>query len=84
LSIWGHKDQTKICGGYAGDLQGTHSDLHAIVLITAWVHPAFPEDESVFEERLTLYPAGVHVLEENSEIRGYIISHLWRSGSVRP
>ena len=58
------------------------SDLSAIVMIASRVHPAFPEHESVFQERLTLYPTGVRVLETEGEIGGYVISHPWRAGSV--
>lgn len=41
------------------------------------VHPAFPEDEAVFAERLRLAPAGCHVLVGESGLCGYLVSHPW-------
>ncbi len=59
----------------------TRGDLPAVCAIADVVHPDFPEDESVFAERLALYPAGCHVLDDGAALQGYVVSHPWhRSG----
>ena len=55
----------------------TDADLAAVAYIAAEVHPGYPEDAAVFEERLGLYPAGCHVHADGSGITGYILSHPW-------
>lgn len=56
----------------------TPSDLSAVVAIADVVHPTFPEDASIFAERLLLYSPGCHVLTGNSgALDGYAISHPW-------
>ncbi len=40
------------------------------------VHPAYPEEPSVFAERLALYPEGVLVVA-GAEVGGYVLSHPW-------
>lgn len=57
-------------------------DLAAVTAIAAKVHPAYPEDDAVFAERLRLYPAGCFVLDNDAELSGYLISHPWRFGEV--
>jgi len=52
-------------------------DLDAIMQIAAEVHPSFPEDRAVMEERLRLYPAGCRVLAAGAGPLGYLISHPW-------
>jgi GNAT superfamily N-acetyltransferase len=39
------------------------SDLPALLAVADAVHPNYPEDAAVFEERLALFPAGCLVLE---------------------
>lgn len=59
----------------------TRLDLPAICAIADSVHPDFPEDEAIFADRLALYPAGCHVLDDGAALHGYVISHPWhRSG----
>lgn len=53
-------------------------DLPAVLDIAARVHPAYPEGEVVFSERLTLCPAGCLVLDQGAGPEGYVVSHPWR------
>jgi len=41
----------------------TSADLPALLAIADIVHPTYPEDAAVFQERLALFPAGCLVLE---------------------
>jgi GNAT superfamily N-acetyltransferase len=59
-------------------------DLPAMDAIAALVHPGFPEDAAVAAERLALYPAGIHVLEGNGAIAGYLVSHPGRFDRLPP
>jgi GNAT superfamily N-acetyltransferase len=59
----------------------TLSDLPQVLAIAADVHPAFPEDEAVFAERLWLYPQGCHVLNRGGAVAGYVVSHPWHDGA---
>lgn len=54
------------------------ADLQAVAEISRIVHPNYPEDDPVFEERLTLYPRGCRVLVAGDGTHhGYILSHPW-------
>lgn len=53
----------------------THTDLSPVDQVADTVHPAYPEDASIFAERLNLYPPGCLVLEINQTIQGYAIGH---------
>lgn len=55
-------------------------DLHHVEQIAAAVHPMHPEDSTVFEERLSLYPAGCFVLDGAAGVRGYVLAHPWLLG----
>lgn len=57
------------------NMRGT--DVSAVTDVANSVHPAFPEDRSVFQDRYELYPAGCFVLETDNNIVGYGISHPW-------
>jgi GNAT superfamily N-acetyltransferase len=57
------------------------ADMTAVDAIAAAVHPAFPEDEAMFIERLALHPAGCRLLMMSDQPAGYALSHPWRSGS---
>ncbi len=50
-------------------------DLPDVEAVGARVHPDYPEDDAVFQERLRLYPAGCLVLRAGAGIAGYAISH---------
>lgn len=52
-------------------------DVPAVTETGNSVHPDFPEDQSVFQDRFDLYPAGCFVLEHENKIVGYGISHPW-------
>ncbi|HEX4505004.1 MAG TPA: GNAT family N-acetyltransferase [Alphaproteobacteria bacterium] len=54
------------------------ADLPALLAVADIVHPSYPEDAAVFEERLALFPAGCLVLElPSTNLIGYILSHPW-------
>lgn len=55
----------------------TEADLPALLAVADVVHPNYPEEPAVFEERLRLYPAGCLVLERAGKPIGYILSHPW-------
>jgi len=59
-------------------------DIAAVVEIANAVHPAYPEDEAIFRERLLLSPNGCFVLEQNGHLSGYAISHPWLQGNPPP
>lgn len=59
----------------------TDADLPRVMDIANAVHPSFPEDAAVFAERLALYPGGCLVLERDSAIDGYVVSHPWHDGA---
>jgi GNAT superfamily N-acetyltransferase len=52
-----------------------------LLAIADVVHPTYPEDAAVFEERLTLFPSGCWVLELGAQPIGYIVSHPWTYGA---
>lgn len=56
----------------------TLCDLNGIMLVEkeAFI-PQIQESRSVFEQRLSAYPTGFFVLEENTDIAGYFSSELW-------
>ncbi|MBB2205786.1 GNAT family N-acetyltransferase [Gluconacetobacter takamatsuzukensis] len=56
-------------------------DLPAVLDIAARVHPAYPEGEAVFAERLALSPAGCLVLNDGAGLQGYVLSHPWRTAA---
>jgi ribosomal protein S18 acetylase RimI-like enzyme len=71
---------TDACSGWRSM---TAADLPAVMAIAAEVHPAYPEDEAVFAERLRLAPAGCHVLvDERGVLGGYLVSHPWAEGTI--
>jgi len=55
----------------------TTADLAAVSVLAGRIHPAYPEDDAVFAERLRLYPAGCHVLVRGDGIAAYVVSHPW-------
>jgi ribosomal protein S18 acetylase RimI-like enzyme len=63
----------------------TEADLPGVNAIAAVVHPGYPEDAAIFEERLALYPAGCQVLvATGGALAGYIVSHPWRDREPPP
>jgi ribosomal protein S18 acetylase RimI-like enzyme len=57
------------------------SDLPAMLAVADVVHPSYPEDAAVFEERLALFSSGCRVLEQVGHLIGYILSHPWTYGA---
>lgn len=55
-------------------------DLSTVGAMAARVHPAYPEGDAVFAERLRLYPQGCRILEAGGRIADDAISHPWVSG----
>src|ERR1700722_1267828 len=53
------------------------ADPVRVALIGELVRPTYPEDATVFAERLQLYPAGCLVLECGRATQGYAVSHPW-------
>ena len=62
----------------------TAADLDRLLAIADIVHPDYPEDRSVFEERLALYPAGCRVAECRGEVIGYGVMHPGKLGFPPP
>ena len=61
----------------------TPADLPTVLRIAANVHPAYPEDDAIFAERLALAAPGCLVLESGrGELEGYVVSHPWPLGSA--
>lgn len=57
------------------------NDIAAISAVAAEVHPDFPEDDSVFAERIALAPQGCWLLvTAGGEAMGYVLSHPGRLG----
>lgn len=56
------------------------SDIDGVCGIADVVHPNYPEDRGVFEDRLANCPEGCRVLEQGNRILGYVLSHPWRFG----
>ncbi len=48
----------------------TEADLPAVCDIADRVHVSYPEDDTVFAERLRIYPAGCAVFEPRKNARG--------------
>ena len=56
----------------------TEADLPAASVLAASIHPAYPEDDAVFAERLRLYPNGCRVFDRGEGAEAYVVSHPWR------
>lgn len=54
------------------------ADLAAVGDLANWIYPDYPEEDAVFAERLSLYPAGCMVFEQGLRIAAYVVSHPWR------
>lgn len=58
------------------------TDVAAAHALSDIVHPGYPEDRAVFEERLHLYPAGCYVLASGDALKGYALSHPYVKDSA--
>jgi GNAT superfamily N-acetyltransferase len=56
----------------------TKADLPAAGALATAIHPAYPEDDAVFAERLVLYPDGCRVFDRGEGAEAYVVSHPWR------
>jgi GNAT superfamily N-acetyltransferase len=56
------------------------SDLAAVSHLAASIHPAYPEDAEMFDEKLRLFPYGCLSLQDGADIVGYCFSHPWTRG----
>ncbi|NDW03608.1 GNAT family N-acetyltransferase [Jiella sp. 40Bstr34] len=50
-------------------------DLPAVMRLAGRIHPGLPEDETVFAERLDLFPEGCRVLDTGESVAGYALAH---------
>jgi GNAT superfamily N-acetyltransferase len=53
----------------------TVADLDGVIAVADIVHPEFPEDRSVFANRLDLFPGGCMGLNRGVRLEGYLVSH---------
>jgi ribosomal protein S18 acetylase RimI-like enzyme len=53
------------------------ADLPAVAALADRLHPHHPESPAVFADRLTLAPAGCHVLADGPVLLGYAVAHPW-------
>jgi len=56
------------------------ADLEAVNALANIFHVTHFEDEQIFAERLLLYPAGCHVLDNDGGLAGYAVTHPWMFG----
>jgi GNAT superfamily N-acetyltransferase len=59
----------------------TAQDLAQVQILADTIHIDHPEDPQVFAERLRIYPQGCFVLEEDSRLIGYALTHPWHFGT---
>ncbi|MBR0715099.1 GNAT family N-acetyltransferase [Bradyrhizobium liaoningense] len=64
--------------------QALPSDLPAIAVIAARIHPELPERPEVLAEKLRLYPDGCRVPIAGDAIVGYGIAHPWKLHLIPP
>ena len=58
----------------------TFDDIEDILAVADKIHPELPESESIFVERVKLFPKGCLTLVEDGQICGYAVSHPIRNG----
>jgi GNAT superfamily N-acetyltransferase len=56
------------------------AEVPDVCAIAGRVHPAYPEEDAVFVERVRLYPAGCALLELYGAAAGYAVTHPWHYG----
>lgn len=62
----------------------TPADLAAVRALADLAHPALPEREAVFAEKLRLFPPGCRRLEYDGRLIGYGIAHPWLADEPPP
>lgn len=60
------------------------ADLAAVKRLADIIHPAFPESDAMFANRLALDPRGCEVLDGDDGLKGYVLSHPWLDRSPPP
>lgn len=60
------------------------ADLAAVKQLADIIHPAFPESDDVFANRLALHPDGCTVLDGDAGLKGYVLSHPWHDRNPPP
>lgn len=60
------------------------ADLDAVNNVADLVHVDYPEDPTVFANRLALFPAGCLMAEEDGAILGYCVAHPGMVGDPPP
>lgn len=58
--------------------QARLNDLAAIFKIAAKVHPDYPEEWSVFFDRLSVFQKGCFIYRDGGQALAYLISHPWQ------
>jgi GNAT superfamily N-acetyltransferase len=56
----------------------SEADLSSAGALATSIHPAYPEDDAVFAERLMLYPDGCRVFDRGEGAEAYVVSHPWQ------
>lgn len=56
----------------------TGVDIDGVCAVAAEAFPDHREDRACFEDRLTVYPQGCFVLEDDRGVHGYLIAYPWR------
>jgi ribosomal protein S18 acetylase RimI-like enzyme len=59
-------------------------DLAAVKRLADIIHPAFPESDAVFANRLALHAGGCEVLDGDDGLKGYVLSHPWQDRRPPP
>lgn len=59
-------------------------DLAAVKRLADIIHPAFPESDAVFVNRLALHAGGCEVLDGDDGLKGYVLSHPWQDRHPPP
>jgi ribosomal protein S18 acetylase RimI-like enzyme len=62
----------------------TAADLATVKRLADTIHPAFPESEAVFANRLALHHDGCAVLDGSDGLKGYALSHPWQDRAPPP
>lgn len=60
------------------------ADLAAVKRLADVIHPAFPESDAMFANRLALHAPGCEVLDGADGLKGYVLSHPWQDRAPPP
>jgi GNAT superfamily N-acetyltransferase len=62
----------------------TDADIDTVDALAKIIHPKFPEEREVFQEKSSLYPKGCFMCEEDGKCVGYAITHPWPYEAAPP